>query len=46
MIATHLQCNSSRGDDTQSPPFLQGLGEHDSKPVTATKILVILRIPW
>lgn len=37
LCATHLQCDSPRGDDTQSPPFLQGLGEHDTKPETMTK---------
>jgi len=46
LVATHLQCDSPRGDDTQSPPFLQGLGEHDTKPVTATKISVILCMAW
>lgn len=31
-MCTHLQCDSPRGDDTQTPSFLQGLGEHDTKP--------------
>jgi len=42
LVITYLQCDSSRGDDTQSPPFLQGLGEHDTKPVTVIKMSVIL----
>ena len=37
-MCTHLQCDSPRGDDTQTPPFLQGLGEHDTKPETTRKV--------
>lgn len=37
-LVTYLQCDSPRGDDTQSPPFLQGLGEHDTKPVTTKNL--------
>ena len=32
MMNTHLQCDSPRGEDAQRPAFLQGLGEHDTKP--------------
>jgi len=33
-IAVQLQCDWPRGDDTHVPPFLHGLGEHDTNPVT------------
>jgi hypothetical protein len=32
---TYLQCDSPRGDDAQTPPFLQGLGEHETNPGTS-----------
>lgn len=37
-VSTHSQCDSPRNGDTQTPPFLQGLGEHDTIPATVRKI--------
>lgn len=34
-MSTHSQCDSPRNGDTQTPPFLQGLGEHDTIPATS-----------
>lgn len=33
---TYLQQDSPLGEDTQAPPFRQGLGEHDTNPAKTT----------
>ena len=44
-MSTHLQWDSPRGADTHTPLFLQGLGEHETKPAQKNnKMLINIKI--